>query len=51
MYDDLNERYGALMGMTKTLIENQKDIPAEFQEILNNNYWDLITKSNENNHK
>lgn len=37
---------GVLTNFYNTLASSQEPLELEFQKVLNDNYWDLITESN-----
>lgn len=36
------EEEEALREFTKDMVENQKQIPSEFQQIINEHFWELV---------
>ncbi len=38
----MTEEEEALRDFTKDIVENQKPMPSEFQQIINEHFWDLV---------
>lgn len=38
----MTEEEETLRDFTKDIVENQKPMPSEFQQIINEHFWDLV---------
>lgn len=38
----MTEEEEVLRKFTKDMVENQKQIPSEFQQIINEHFWELV---------
>lgn len=42
LQDEKSDKIDAILGFSKKVIENSKDMDGEYVDIVNENFWDLI---------
>jgi len=42
LQNESSDKIDAILGFSKKVIENSKDIDSEYVDIVNENFWDLI---------
>lgn len=42
LQDDYSEKIETILGFSKKIVANSKDLDSEYVDIVNENFWDLI---------
>lgn len=40
--DDYSEKIQTILGFSKKILDNSKDLDSEYVDIVNENFWDLV---------